>query len=339
MSMSLRQSCQSYQFILIIDNNPDSQCSLSNILQSQGLKVKKTVIGKMSIQVAKQELPDIILLDINIPEINGYEVYRQLKTQPETSNTPIIFISTPEQTLEKIMSFNIGRVDYKEKIFQESEVLAPRKKQSLVFQQNSQIISEDEQLWPEIWEHQRATKNLFMTNQTTQAVALIDELTGVANRKRFDEYLSLEWQRLASEQSTLSLLLCDVEFFNNQNDAYGYLSGDNRLQQIAKAIKLAVKRSTDLLARYHEEKFAIILPNTEFEGAVYVAELIRKQVHSLKIPHLQSKIDEFLSLSIGIATIFPSQKIPQNTLVEIVEKATDEAKNKGKNLIVARKII
>ncbi|MEA5553827.1 diguanylate cyclase [Anabaena cylindrica UHCC 0172] len=330
--MFFHQSCQSYKSILIIDNDPNNQCSLSKILQSQGITVKKTVSGTTSIEVAKQELPDLILLDINIPEINGYEVYQQLKTQIETANIPILFISTPEQTLAKIMSFNIGRVDYTEKNFQESEVLAPRKNKSLFWQQHEGIMNQNQGLWQEIWESQKA-------KQTIQVTTLVDELTGIANRRKFDEYFNLEWQRLSRENLSLSLLLCDVDCFKSYNDTYGYLSGDSCLQQIAKTIKLSVKRSTDLLARYQEEKFAIILPNTEFEGAVYLAELIRKEVYNLKIPHSESKVDNFITLSIGLATIFPQTKILPNTLIEMVDKALAEAKIHGRNLIVARKII
>ncbi|AFZ58753.1 diguanylate cyclase [Anabaena cylindrica FACHB-243] len=330
--MFFNQSCQSYNFILIIDNDPNNQCTLSNILQLNGIKVKKTISGKTSIQVAKQELPDLILLDINTPEINGYEVYQQLKTQIETANIPIIFISTPEQTLAKIMSFNIGRVDYTEKNFQESEVLAPIKNKSLFWQQNQGMINQNQGLWQESWESRK-------TKQIIKAETLVDELTGIANRRKFDEYFNLEWRRLCRKNLPLSLLLCNVDFFKSYNNTYGYLSGDSCLQQIAKTIKLSVKRSTDLLARYQEEKFAIILSNTEFGGAVYLAELIRKEVYNLKIPHTQSKIDEFITLSIGLATILPKQNVLPNTFIEMVEKALDEAKIHGGDLIIARKII
>ncbi|WP_413171992.1 diguanylate cyclase domain-containing protein [Anabaena azotica] len=325
--------------ILIVDDNPDNLRLLSKMLESKGFKVKKTVSGEIAIQAAKIEPPDLILLDINMPDMNGYEVCRQLKSQEKTANIPIIFISALDQTTDKVIAFEIGGADYITKPFQELEVLARVRNQVVIYQQNQQLIQQNKILQQEITERQRVEAALLAANQQLQLFVFLDGLTGVANRRKFDEYLNLEWQRLAHKKLPLSLLLCDVDFFKNYNDTYGHLTGDDCLKQIAKTLKLSVKRPSDLLARYGGEEFAVILSNTNEKGAIYLAEDIRQKVYNLKIPHAQSKVDNFVTLSIGVATIFPNMQIAPNTLIEVGDKALYTAKAQGRNRIVAENLM
>ncbi|MFM2064945.1 MAG: hypothetical protein RLZZ507_4616 [Cyanobacteriota bacterium] len=328
-----------YGQILIVDDNADNLRLLSKMLESKGFKVKKTVSGEIAIQAAKIEPPDLILLDINMPDMNGYEVCRRLKFQEKTANIPIIFISALDQTTDKIMAFEMGGVDYITKPFQELEVLARVKTQLTIYQQNRQLIAQNKILQQEIKERQKFEEALLAANQQLQLFALLDGLTGVANRRKFDEYLNLEWQRLAREKLPLSLLLCDVDFFKNYNDTYGHLTGDDCLQQIAQTIKLSVKRPTDLLARYGGEEFAVILSNTNNQAAIYLAEDIRQKVYNLKIPHVQSRVDNFVTLSIGVTTIVPDVNISPNLLIEVGDKALYTAKAQGRNRIVTESLM
>lgn len=127
----------------------------------------------------------------------------------------------------------------------------------------------------------------------------------MANRRCFDDILNAEWQRLAREQASLSLILCDVDCFKLYNDTYGHLAGDDVLRHVAKAISQTVKRPADLVARYGGEEFAVILPNTGIEEAITVAREIQTNVSALQLPHPNSQIDQFITLSIGVATIIP----------------------------------
>lgn len=179
---------------------------------------------------------------------------------------------------------------------------------------------------------------MLAANQQLELFALLDGLTGVANRRKFDEYLNLEWQRLAREKLPMSLLFCDVDFFKTYNDTYGHLTGDDCLKQVAKAIKLNIQRPTDLLARYGGEEFAVILSNTNDQGAIDLAENIRQKVYDLKIPHSQSRVDHFVTLSIGVATIVPDVVISPDTLIEVGDKALYTAKAQGRNRIVAENL-
>lgn len=162
----------------------------------------------------------------------------------------------------------------------------------------------------------------------------VDGLTQIANRRTFDQRLENEWQRLSRENLPLSLLLCDVDFFKRYNDCYGHPMGDDCLRTVAKAIESCIRRPADLAARYGGEEFAVILPNTLREGATYIAEQICHTVNSLKIPHELSYVCEYVSVSIGISTVFPKARVLPKILLESADKGLYLAKNNGRNRAV-----
>jgi diguanylate cyclase (GGDEF)-like protein/PAS domain S-box-containing protein len=168
-----------------------------------------------------------------------------------------------------------------------------------------------------------------------QHLATSDSLTQVANRRRFDDYLKQEWQRLAREKLPLSLILVDVDFFKAYNDTYGHLAGDQCLQKIAKAMRQALKRSSDLVARYGGEEFAVILPNTPLAGAICVAEEIWAQVKALKIAHPGSQVSEYVTLSLGVVSTVPFHEFSPATLITAADQALYQAKTSGRDQVCA----
>lgn len=179
---------------------------------------------------------------------------------------------------------------------------------------------------------------LQKANRELQRLASIDGLTQISNRRRFDECMEKEWKRMIREQSMMSLILCDIDFFKFYNDNYGHQEGDKCLQAVAQAINSALKRPADLVARYGGEEFAVILPNTDSKGASFLVERIRDNIRELKIPHAYSKIDQHVTLSLGVSTAVPNQEISYETLIESADKALYEAKKQGRNRVVVGKI-
>lgn len=177
-------------------------------------------------------------------------------------------------------------------------------------------------------------QKLQQANQELQRLASSDGLTQVANRRCFDEYLTLEWQRLEREQLPLSMILCDVDCFKLYNDTYGHLAGDDVLRQIATAIAKAVKRPANLVARYGGEEFAVILPRTDAEGAIAVARDIQVNVSALQIPHSGSQVSPFITLSLGVATTVPHGQLASTTLVQAADQELYRAKAQGRNCVV-----
>lgn len=175
-------------------------------------------------------------------------------------------------------------------------------------------------------------QQLHSANQELQRLASNDSLTEVANRRRFDEYLDSEWRRLAREQAPLSLILCDIDLFKSYNDTYGHQMGDDCLRQVAKAIARAVKRSADLVARYGGEEFAVVLPHTETNGAIRVAEAIRSRVKALQIAHANS---QYVTLSLGVAFTIPSHESSPATLIAAADQALYQAKEQGRDRVWA----
>ncbi|AFY40779.1 EAL domain-containing protein [Nostoc sp. PCC 7107] len=175
---------------------------------------------------------------------------------------------------------------------------------------------------------------LQQANQELQRLAASDGLTQVANRRCFDDTLKTEWQRLAREQACLSLILCDVDCFKLYNDTYGHLSGDDVLRQVAQAISMTAKRPADLVARYGGEEFAVILPNTDTEGAIAVATEIQNNIRALQLLHSNSQINQIITLSLGVATIIPDSQSSPATLIAAADQGLYQAKAQGRNCIV-----
>lgn len=170
---------------------------------------------------------------------------------------------------------------------------------------------------------QRKLLELELTRQ-----ARIDNLTNIANHCRFDEYLLQEWQRYKREQKPLSLILCDIDYFELYNNIYGHKMGDECLIKVAQVITHAAKRAIDLVARYRGEQFAVILPNTDANGALHVTQLICSEIEKLKIPHAQSQVSEYVTLSLVVANMLPTENVLQEALIIAAQKALERVKQK-----------
>ncbi|MEH2329393.1 EAL domain-containing protein [Nostoc sp.] len=175
---------------------------------------------------------------------------------------------------------------------------------------------------------------LQQANQELQRLACSDGLTQVANRRCFDDTLNRQWQWLAREQGSLSLILCDVDYFKLYNDTHGHLAGDDALRQVAKAISQTVKHPADLVARYGGEEFAVILPNTNIEGAIAVAKDIQINISALQMPHPHSQVSKFITLSLGVATITPHSQLSPAILIAAADQGLYQAKAQGRNCVV-----
>jgi two-component system, cell cycle response regulator len=176
---------------------------------------------------------------------------------------------------------------------------------------------------------------LQIINKKLQQLAILDGLTGVANRRYFDLVLDNEWQRLARERQPLSLILCDIDYFKAYNDTYGHPQGDRCLQKIAKILQKSIRRPADLVARYGGEEFAVILPNTDFNGAFFVANQIQELLAQKQLPHCKSNISKYITCSIGITTQIPESSQQGTIAVESADRALYQAKKQGRDRIIS----
>ena len=187
-----------------------------------------------------------------------------------------------------------------------------------------------------IAELEYAKKDAENANRKLEHLAFLDGLTQLANRRMLDEYLVREWYLQARHKSALSVLFCDIDHFKRYNDTYGHQAGDECLKQVADKLKDSIKRPTDLAARYGGEEFVLVLPNTNGQSAMHVAQRIKNNIRKLKIPHAQSDFDRYLTLSIGISCVFPNHNQSAELLVKTADEALYEAKAKGRNNCVLK---
>ncbi|GAB1544319.1 hypothetical protein NUACC21_69950 [Scytonema sp. NUACC21] len=493
--MNLADSHNSKANILVVDDTPANLRLLVNVLQQNGYKARPVTDGYSALEVVRASPPDLILLDILMPDLSGYEVCQKLKADPKTRDIPIIFLSALSEGLDKAKAFHVGSADYITKPFQVEEVLVRvanqltlrnlqlqlQQKNQELSQQNSQLqllvaatqeissaisidsalekilalicqtigwdfgeawlvnsegtalecsqgwygrytklekfrswsqtltfspnvglpgriwvskqpewvfdVSQNEQVFyrhdiasqvglkaafgvPILFKEQflailvflsqnampvepgslelvtaiatqvgsliqrkKAEVALQQANQELERLINLDGLTQVANRRRFDQVLELEWCRMRREQLPLSLILCDVDYFKRYNDTYGHIAGDFCLQNVAQAINRAAKRPADLVARYGGEEFAVLLPNTVVDGAVQVAQFIQQQVKQLQLLHDESLVSKYVTLSLGVSSLIPSQENSKEVLFQLADAALYKAKNRGRNRI------
>lgn len=290
--------------VLIVDDVPSNVQVLHQILK-ESYSVSFATSGHKAIELAASLLPDIVLLDIKMPDLDGYEVCRRLKSEPLTRDIPVIFITALQETHDETAGFEVGGVDFITK-----PVSAP-------------IVQA------------RVATHIELKQQRDflRSLSYRDGLTNIANRRHFDEQLSQNWSRAGRTQAPLSLLLFDVDFFKQYNDLYGHQAGDLCLQKIAAVLEDEMKRTDDLAARIGGEEFCCLLPHTEHDGAISVAERIASRVREQLIEHKGSEVAEVVTLSGGAVTALVASDSTADAFFDEADKALYAAKRAGRNQI------
>ena len=320
--------------ILIVDDSPENLRVLSFMLSTQGYEVKKAVSGRFALQSIEVINPDLILLDINMPDMDGYEVCQIFKEKCQVNHwtdIPVIFISASHGVLDKVKAFRVGGADYIAKPFHLEEVLARVENQLARNRLYKVLQQQNLQLKTEIEERTRIEEALRQANEQLSLLASLDGLTGLANRRKFDEQIAWEWERAKREQIPLSLLIIDVDHFKHYNDTYGHLLGDDCLKQVAKILQSICQRATDLVARYGGEEFVLVLPNTEQGAAETLAHKIQAAIAAQPIPHQSSVTATHVTLSLGLASGIPTSALTVSDFIHLADQALYQAKIEGRN--------
>jgi diguanylate cyclase (GGDEF)-like protein len=296
--------------VLVVDDDIFMRLQLRRAMEQEGYEVIEATNGEQGLEDYNRVRPDIVLLDAVMPVMDGFTFCAKLQALPSGDRTPVLMITGLEDEESVAQAFAVGATDYVTKPIHWA-VLRQRVKRLI---QQSQLY-----------------RQLESANQVLQRLASVDGLTQLANRRCFDEHLYQEWQRMSREQAPLSLILCDIDFFKAYNDTYGHQAGDDCLHQIAKTISSCAKRPADLAARYGGEEFALVLPSTQSGGGVKVAQDIQHKVQALQLPHRSSQASQYVTLSLGIATIVPPVNSNPSTIVTAADKALYKAKAVGRN--------
>ncbi len=292
--------------ILIVDDEPFNVIYLTGILKSLGDIVSATN-GEEALAMARAENPDLIVLDVVMPGIDGHEVCRRLKGDEATQPIPVIFVTANDMLEDEVLGLELGAVDFIRKPIHPRITLS-RVRNHLDAKRHRELLEE---------------------------LAFIDGLTGIANRRRFDEVLADELKRCARSGKPVSLVLMDIDHFKAYNDNYGHGGGDECLRRVAAAFEDAVQRPADTVARYGGEEFAYILPETDIAGAQAVAEILLEAVRALGEKHEFSTAGSIVTISAGVASVIPADGYAPQALIEAADECLYEAKKAGRNRAVS----
>jgi diguanylate cyclase (GGDEF)-like protein len=293
------------QTILLIDDVPANLDVLLEHLQDERVRLLAATSGEDALRLALEAPPDLILLDIMMPGMDGYEVLRRLKECPETRPVPVIFLTAMSDATNEAKGLAMGAVDYIAKPFV-VPVLKARVKNHLELKRKTDLLTQ---------------------------LASIDGLTGVANRRQLNASLQNEWSRCQRHQHPLSLILIDVDHFKPYNDHYGHGSGDSCLRRVAKALQTQCQRPGDLLARYGGEEFVALVPESTTDEAYRAAERLRTAVESLAIPHQYATAADIVTVSLGVASMIPDTEHRPESRLDMADRALYLAKEAGRNRI------
>jgi diguanylate cyclase (GGDEF)-like protein len=311
--------------LLVVEDNAFLLSYLQTLL-SDRYRVAVARDGIEGLEKAKSLQPNLILSDQIMPRQNGLDLLKEIRNTPELSAIPVIFLTARSGMEARIECLDAGADDYISKPFDDRELLARVRNLLRSHAAEQQLAALNRQL-------QQQKQQLETVNRALQYLATYDSLTEVRNRRLFNEYLNTEWRRLAREEAPLSLIMCDIDYFKLYNDTYGHQAGDECLRQVAAVLQQSVKRSADLVARYGGEEFAVVLPNTDANGAACVAEIIRDRVRDLRIVHAKSAVSEYVTLSLGVACCIPAPMSQPETLIAIADEALYRAKKTGRDRV------
>lgn len=306
--------------VLVVEDSRTSLLMITHQLQGLGATTVGAPDGRTALELFARERPDLVLLDVILPDIDGMEVARRIRDSEEQGHwTPIVFLTACTADSDVERGIAAGGDDYLIKPI--SEIVLGAKLRAM-----QRIAHMRDALY-------QSTRALDAANRELLRLSSVDGLTGIANRRQFDHSVALEWRRSARTQEPMSLLMCDVDCFKQYNDRHGHLAGDECLRRVATALTDNKQRPADLVARYGGEEFAVILPETDAGGALLVAEKLRAAIQALAIPHLGSVAASHVTISIGAATRVPVSGQPPTSLIAYADKALYRAKRDGRNRV------
>lgn len=294
--------------VLVVDDAPSNLAILTDTLRRE-FDVRVASSGQEALRLVGENPPDLILLDIVMPNMDGYEVCRRLKGHPGTMNIPIIFLTAKGDVAEETMGLSLGAVDY---------IIKP--------------VSV-----PIVQARVRTHVELKRRGDLLESLSMRDGLTGIPNRRHFDEALHRAWRQAIRGRTPLSLVMADIDCFKAYNDTYGHLAGDECLRAVARTFATTLKRPGDLAARYGGEEFAMVLEDTSLSGALHMAESMRREVAALGMENKGSWVSDVVTVTLGVAWAVPTPVHNQKMLLSMADSQLYAAKQAGRNRVFGAK--
>ena len=318
--------------ILIVDDRPENLLTLEHLLESPDLNIVRATSGQEALGLLLDHDFALVLLDVQMPDMDGFETAELMRGNKRTRHIPIIFVTANHTESKHIFrGYDSGAVDYLFKPLDAQMLLCKVRIFLEIHRQRQALQAKTRELDARIVELHQLQTELEEKNRQLQLLSSLDGLTGIPNRRQFDEMLGIEWNRMARERLPLSLVILDVDHFKRYNDRYGHLAGDSCLRRVATALAGLLRRPADMVARYGGEEFAAILPGTGLEGAKVVAESMRQAVASLGIEHQDSPVQSVVTVSLGLSAVVPLPGCTPSDLLQAADHGLYQAKQEGRD--------
>jgi diguanylate cyclase (GGDEF)-like protein len=307
--------------VLVVEDSKVTMKALCNYLGRMGIANPLTAdTGQAAIEVFRKKRPDIVLLDAILPDIDGFDIARHFRAMEKGDEwSAILFLTSLDKDEDLARGIEMGGDDYLMKPVSEMVLRAKIRAMRRLVEMQRALVD--------------VTHQLNAANKELQRLSTTDGLTGIANRRLFDELLKREWRRCVRMKKPMSLVMVDVDHFKQYNDTYGHQAGDVCLKAVAAQVARAAPRASDLAARYGGEEFVLVLGETTVDGARWVANNIRQHVADLRMPHSASKF-QHVTVSCGVASVMPRDNLPLESLLQSADHALYLAKAQGRDTVV-----
>lgn len=316
--------------ILVVDDRHENLLVMESLLEDMECQILKAASGNEALSLMLDHDFALILMDVQMPGMDGFETAELMRGSERTRYIPIIFVTAISKEQKCIFKgYELGAVDY---LFKPVEMEILRSKVRVFLElYNQKKIVEEQAAMLEL--KVKELMELQEVNSKLENLSTIDGLTGIPNRRSFNEYIEKSWRNSIRSGKPISLIMLDIDFFKSYNDNYGHIQGDECLIRVAKSLSLGLKRPLDFVARYGGEEFAVILPDTDSEGAVIFAEELRGNIEGVKLSHEFSQVSPYVTISLGVSSINPGQEDKVKEFVDKADKALYRSKSNGRNSV------
>lgn len=329
--------------LLIVGEIPRSLEFILPLLGERAYPLQTTIESDRLLEIVRSSSISLIILNNTLQNPDAYTLCHRVTSSIPTEPPPILFISDGDANFRPERVFQVGGADYIAYPPSSEEIIAKIETRLMIARLQKNLDRQSDKLRRALQELRKLEDSMHQVYDELKEFSFLDSLTRVAGRQRFEESLEKEWQRCARDRISwgdngrvsLSLILCDLDYFKGYNDSYGIAAGDECLKKIARTLEATVKRPADLVARFGGSSFALLLPNTNEEGALTVAQLVREKIRSLQISHPNSPVSEYVTLSYGVVTAIPQGSFGADNLVRMARQALQRAKEEGRDRVIS----
>lgn len=322
--------------ILIVDDLKENHLVMESVLNDPELDIIKAISGEEALALCLEHDFAVIFMDVQMPNMDGFEAAELLRSIEKTKNIPIIFVTAISKEQKSIFKgYEVGAVDYLPKPIDPIVLRSKARIFKELYIQRMTIKRQLEELEDRLSELTKIQKE----KDQLENLSLQDSLTKIYNRRGLDKFFQMHWSNCLRYSLPYSVMMIDIDDFKNYNDHYGHLQGDEVIRAVALCIGNSLFRPEDIVGRYGGEEFLVIMPNVDLEGAETVAERIRNEIHNKNIKHEYSSVKDIITVSIGIATLIPISNLKSEMLIDHADKNMYLAKKNGRNSVVSSHVL